>query len=55
MLVPKRVVRADGLGQPCVDVEEVNPNFMISALIGTPDTQNFVIDFKRAILFVPDG
>ena len=38
------VIPGCAVDQPRIDVEKVNPNFVVAALISTPDSKRFVRD-----------
>ena len=40
------VITGCAINQPRIDVEEVNPNFVVAALICMPDAKRIVSDFE---------
>ena len=49
MPVSKRVAKAVTIDQPCVNVQIVNPYFMLATLAGRLDSENVLIDFERTV------
>ena len=37
------------INQPCVDVQEMNPYFVVATLVGRFDSKNFMRNFKRTV------
>ena len=44
---PTLPISRRSMNQPCVDMQEMNPDLVVATLVGKSDPKNFMIHFER--------